>query len=74
MLSEKLQIWLEIRDSSSTMHQVGINPIEILRWAESRDLSEVRERIEEIRREKKMNVLVKFGKGKPTQKEKLRRI
>ena len=56
------------------MHQVGINPIEILRWAESRDLSEVRERIEEIRREKKMNVLVKFGKGKPTQKEKLRRI
>ena len=55
---EKTAIWVEIRNASQVMHKAGVNPIEILRWSEDKKLWEVRLRIEEIKRKKKLK---KFG-------------
>ena len=47
-MEESVQIWVEIRDSSSRLHRAGVNPGEILKWSRQKTLTEVQLRLHEI--------------------------
>ena len=56
-MPEDMLICLAVRNAATEMHRMGVNPIEMLHWAEGRRYSEVKIRIQEIRQNMKIKKL-----------------